>query len=181
MLIITVPETEFFDNQTQTFIKSKETELALEHSLVSLSKWESKWKKPFLSKNEKTSEELIDYIRCMTITQRVPAIVYLALGYNQELINKITDYINDPMTATTISEHGPRSAQRQVVTSEVIYSWMIQFNIPVEFQKWHLNRLMMLIRVCEANNSKPRKMSRKEAAQYQAKLNAERRRKYGKG
>ena len=180
MLSVTVPETEFFDDAKQMFFSCKRTTLALEHSLVSLSKWESKWKKPFLAKNaEHSNEEILDYIRCMTITQNVPDNVYLAISYNQEIINRITEYINDPMTATTVSNNGgPKTAFHKVVTSEVIYSWMIQHNIPVEFQKWHLNRLLTLIQVCNANNSQQRPMSKRDVAVQQARLNAERRRKY---
>lgn len=180
MLSITVPETEFFDDATQTFFKCKRTKLSMEHSLVSLSKWESKWKKPFLTKDESRSrEEIMDYIRCMTITQNVPEAVYLAISYSQEIIDKITEYINDPMTATTVTHHaGRQTAFRKVVTSEVIYSWMVQYGIPVEFQKWHLNRLLTLIEVCNANNSQQKPMSKRDVAIQQAKLNAERRRKY---
>jgi len=180
MLTITVPEMEFMDNRTDEIIKCKRTTLNLEHSLVSLSKWEARWKKPFLRKGEDlTREEILDYIRCMTITQNVPDVVYIAISYNQAIINQITDYINDPMTATTISNNGKGStAFRRVTTSEVIYSWMIQYNIPVEFQKWHLNRLLTLIQVCNANNSAPQKMSKREVAKQQAQLNAERRRKF---
>lgn len=179
MLTITVPEMEFLENDTGRIIKCKRTTLNLEHSLVSLSKWEARWKKPFLKKGyQMTREEILDYIRCMTITQNVPDSVYVAIEYNQEIVDAITEYINDPMTATTITNHGPKTAFSRIVTSEVIYSWMIQYNVPVEFQKWHLNRLLTLIQVCNSNNAKPQKMSKRDVAIQQAKLNEERRRKF---
>lgn len=179
MLTITVPEMEFLENDTGRIIKCKRTTLNLEHSLVSLSKWEARWKKPFLKKGYQMSrEEILDYIRCMTITQNVPDSVYATIEYNQEIVDAITEYINDPMTATTISSHGPKTAFSRIVTSEVIYSWMIQYNIPVEFQKWHLNRLLTLIQVCNSNNAKPQKMSQRDAAIQQSKLNEARRRKF---
>jgi len=150
MLHIEVPEREFFDEGTQEFKTTKSITLQLEHSLVSLSKWESKWCKPFLGKDAKTAVETIDYIRCMTITQRVPVETYAALP--EEVYGKIDAYINAPMTATWFNDkqHGPPS--REIITSEVIYYQMIAQNIPMECQKWHLNRLLTLIRVCSIKN-----------------------------
>lgn len=175
MLQITVPAGEFFDEETNEFVIVKEQTLQMEHSLVSLSKWEAKWNKAFLGKSEKSTEEMIDYFRCMTITKNVDPLVYLCLS--QENIDAISQYINAPMTATTIREiqHGPSS--RETVTSELIYYWMISLNIPFECQKWHLNRLITLIRVCQIKTQPPKKMSRGEVMRQNASLNAARRRK----
>ena len=174
MLIINIPEGEMFNDATQEFITLKATTLQLEHSLVSVSKWESKWNIPFLSKKEKTIEQTIDYIKCMTITQNVPDFTYRRLTNNE--INKINDYIGASMTATTFSNFDNRP-NREVVTSELIYYWMISLNIPMECQKWHLNRLLTLIRVCNVKNTPPKKMSQKEIMSRNAALNAARRKK----
>lgn len=175
MLQITVPAIEFWDEKKQEFISRKAQTLQLEHSLVSLSKWESKWHKPFLGKNIKTDEETIDYVKCMTITQNVDPDVYNYL--TRENIQQIRDYIDNPMTATTFTEDKSRRKNGQVITSEVIYGWMIALNVPIEFQKWHLNRLLTQIRVCEINNSPPKKKSKREILSDYAALNAERRKK----
>ena len=173
MLVITIPAMEMFDDKTQEFFSLKEQTLQLEHSLVSLSKWESKWCKPFLSKDEKTMEETLDYIRCMTITQNVDPSVYSRL--TNENIRAINEYIGAPMTATTFSNDNQAGRSREIVTSELIYYWMVSLNIPVEFQKWHLNRLLTLIRVCNIKNNPPKKMSRREIMSRNAALNAARR------
>lgn len=175
MLIITIPSQELFNEATQEFVSSKEQTLQLEHSLVSVSKWESKWRKPFLSKESKTIEETLDYIRCMTITQNVNPDIYNFL--TNDNIKAINDYIDSPMTATTFSELGSKTGNREIITSELIYYWMIALNVPMECQKWHLNRLLTLIRVCNVKNTPPKKMSRKEIMSRNASLNAARRRK----
>jgi hypothetical protein len=174
MLIITIPATELFNDDTQEFIQTKEQTLQLEHSLVSLSKWESKWCKPFLSKEKKTVAETLDYIKCMTITQNVDPNVYNRLS--NENITTINNYIDAPMTATTFSNTNT-SKSREIITSELIYYWMISLNIPMECQKWHLNRLLTLIRVCNVKNTPPKKMSGKEIMSRNAALNAARRKK----
>lgn len=175
MLKLTVPAIEMFNEKTQEFVYTDETTLILEHSLVSLSKWESKWNKPFLSKDDKTMEETIDYIKCMTITQNVDPLVYFRL--TDDNIKTINDYIEAPMTATTFSNLN-NNPSREIVTSELIYYWMISLNIPMECQKWHLNRLLTLIRVCNVKNTPPKKMSRKDIMSRNAALNAARRKKY---
>ena len=172
MLRLIVPEKELYDERTGLFVRTKKQVLQLEHSLVSLSKWESKWHKPFLSKNEKSGEEMLDYIRCMTITQNVPDEVYFALDTN-ELI-KINDYLNDSMTATTIAKQQVKS-RGEIITSEIIYYWMISLQIPFECEKWNLNRLMTQIRVCAIKNAPKKKMSRRETMNQNAALNAQRR------
>lgn len=172
MLEITIPARELFDETTCEFTYMNEQTLRLEHSLVSLSKWESKWCKPFLSKEKKTLEETIDYIKCMTLTQNVNDTVYQFLG--NENINKINKYIESPMSATTFGPENSRP-NREIVTSELIYYWMIALNIPFECQKWHLNRLLTLIKVCSIKNQPPKKMSKGELMSRNAALNAARR------
>lgn len=175
MLSIVVPQTEKFNEATNEFIYIKEQKLQLEHSLVSLSKWESRWHKPFLSSknNNKSQEEIIDYIRCMTITQNVDPNVYYNL--TQKNYDKIQAYIDDSMTATTFSDIQKTAPSREIITSELIYYWMIAYNVPVEFEKWHLNRLLTLIKVCSIKNTPPKKMSKREIMNRNAALNASRR------
>ena len=178
MLQITIPAAirEDFDEEKNEFIYTpitKEQTLQLEHSLVSLSKWESKWCKAFLSKTPKTDEETLDYIRCMTLTQHVNPDIYNYLS--RENIEAINRYIESPMTATYFSEDKNSKGSREVVTSELIYYWMIALNIPFECQKWHLNRLLTLIRVCNVKNAPPKKMSKRDIMSRNAQLNAARR------
>lgn len=174
MLRITIPAAEQWDERKQEFISTKECSIQLEHSLVSLSKWESKWNKPFLGKDDKTEEEIIDYVRCMTITQNVDPNVYYAMSNDN--IKAIRDYIDEPMTATTFRDAGGKS-NKEIITSELIYYWMIALNIPFECQKWHLNRLLTLIRVCNIKNQPDKKMKPNEIMKQNAALNAARRKK----
>lgn len=173
MLQITIPAVELWDERKQEFVITKEQTLQLEHSLVSISKWESKWCKPFLTKQEKTFEETLDYIKCMTLTQNVDPEVYNYL--TNENIKEINEYIGAPMTATYFSDEKTSKTSREQVTAELIYYWMIAFNIPFECQKWHLNRLLTLIKVCSIKNQPPKKRSRKEIMRRNAALNAARR------
>lgn len=171
--ILVKKQEELFNNETNQFItNTKDTVLCLEHSLVSISKWESKWHKPFLSKNKKTNEEIIDYIKCMTITQNVPDEVYGALT-KQNFID-VNAYIENPMTATTFkNRRQSQPSSQEILTSEMIYYWMISYNIPFDCQKWHLNRLLTLIRICNIkNNSSNNKMSKKDVAREYAAINA---------
>ena len=177
MLTITIPAAEFWDEVHEEFIYKKEQTLQLEHSLVSLSKWESKWNKAFLGKQEKTDEEICDYVRCMTLTQNINPEVYSRLS--AENYSAINAYIEAPMTATYFSEDKQSKGSREVVTSELIYYWMISYNIPVEFQKWHLNRLLTLIRVCNIKNAPPKKRSRRDIMRHNSALNAARRKSLG--
>lgn len=174
MLHITIPAIEQWDEINEQFVNINEQNLCLEHSLVSLSKWESKWKKPFFSKQQKTIDEMADYVRCMTVTQNVNSEVYKYLSVDN--FKQIDEYINSPMTATQFSENNKVGKNKQI-TSEIIYYWMIAFNIPFECQKWHLNRLMTLIRVCDIKNTPPKKYSQKEIMSRNAALNAARRKK----
>ena len=175
-----IPDMELYDEMNEEFIvvpgkpATKEYTLQLEHSLVSLAKWESKWCKPFLSNKNMTEEETIDYIRCMTITQNVPPEVYNNI--TNENVQEVSDYIAAPMTATTFSDHGKgKGGSREIVTAELIYYWMITLTIPPEYQKWHLNRLLTLIQVCNVKNAPPKKMSKKALMSRNAQLNAARR------
>lgn len=179
MLTLQIPPREFFDERKQEFINFEGCSLQMEHSLISLSEWEAKWKKPFLNKPEsRTNEELLDYFRCMTITKNVNPLAFASL--TQEHINTIVNYINDPMTATWFSEDGkPSKRPTEVVTSELIYYWMIAQNIPFECRKWHLNRLLTLIRVCNVKNNPPKKMSKADIARQQRELNEQRKKKLG--
>jgi hypothetical protein len=173
MLRIVIPATELWDRSKREFITTKEQTLQLEHSLVSLSKWESKWCKPFLTKDRKSVEETIDYIRCMTLTQNVDPYVYSAI--TNEHIEQINKYIEAPMTATWFAEEKNNKPNREQITAELIYYWMIALNIPFECQKWHLNRLLTLVKVCNVKNQPPKKMSKKDLINRNSKLNAERR------
>ena len=177
MLRITIPGVEQWDEVKQEFVYTKEQTLSLEHSLVSVSKWEAKWHKPFLSKSDKTIEETIDYVRCMTLTQNVDSQIYNYL--TNDNISQVNQYIAEPMTATWIQEEkGKPTPMRKQITSELIYYWMITLNIPMECQKWHLNRLLMLIRVCNAENKPRKKRSNREILRDNARINAERRKRW---
>ena len=171
MLTITIPQTELYDEIRNEFKVVKEQKLVLEHSLVSLSKWESKWHKPFLGKDPKTFEETIDYIRCMTVNPADPVVYQCITSSNIAEINK---YIEDPMTATTIKEQ-QKKGNREIITAEIIYYWMVAMNIPFECQKWHLNKLLTLINVVNIKNKPPKKMSKKDVMARNASLNAARR------
>ena len=173
MLTIEVPEREFYNEVTGEFDYVAKTTLQLEHSLISLSKWESKWKKPFLEQDNLSRAELLDYIRCMTINQHVDPKAYSVIP-NTEL-ERIREYIADSHTATTVYDARPNNTgPRQIITSELIYWQMIYLGIPFECEKWHLNRLMMLIRVCGIKGTNDQ-MSMKDIFAQNKMLNAARR------
>lgn len=173
MLELVIPKSEQYDDDAGCFVTTKEQTLRLEHSLVSLSKWEAKWHKPYLSTKSKTVEEQLDYVRCMTLTQNVDPHVYNAI--TPPLLNTVRAYIEDSMTATTFPKDQKGRPNREIVTAEIIYYWMISHQIPFECQKWHLNRLMTLINVCNAKNGPQKKMSQKEIFARNRALNAARR------
>lgn len=180
MLTIKIKGRELYNPATKEFIQVNDTTISLEHSLVSISKWEGKWHKPFISKEKKTREETIDYIKCMTITQNVDPNVYLAL--TNENINTINEYIENPMTATWFTENkGPNAPRRnsEQITSELIYYWMVALQIPWEAQRWHLNRLLVLVRICNIKNQPSKKASKQETLHKNAALNAARKKKLG--
>lgn len=173
MFLLKIEENEFYDEQLEEFVYTKPIDLRLEHSLVSLSKWESKWKVPFLSAKNLTREQSLSYIECMTMNQNVDPLVYQSLTNSD--IQKVNEYIDDPQTATTFREDKSAAPNREIVTSELIYFWMAQYNIPFECQKWHLNRLLTLIRIASIKNATPKKMSKREIFSRNRSLNAARR------
>lgn len=178
MLKITVPENEIFLPDKNEFINTKEQTLSLEHSLVSISKWESKFHKPFLKpKDDKTNYEIIEYVKCMTCTQNVSPYIYLVLS--KDNLADIGKYIEDPMTATTFYNLKKENGRKETVTSELIYYWMFSFNIPKECEKWHINRLLTLIQIFSIKNSPDKKMSKNEIYKHNRELNALRRKKLG--
>lgn len=180
---ITAPNTECWDPVNERFIYKKGGKIVIEHSLVSISKWESKWKVHFLGNDKITPEQFIDYIKCMTITQNVNEEVYEAISYSKECLEEIAKYIEDPMTATTVNERmlggkGGGYRANKIITSEQIYAWMCILKIPFECQKWHINRLLMLIKVVSIEKQPPKKMNPREAMAQQRSLNAARRAKH---
>ena len=172
MLELVIVQPEQYDEVNNLFIEPKEHTIKLEHSLVSLSKWESKWCKPFLTRKEKTVGEWRDYVRCMTITQNVDPTIYRYL--TDDHFKQINEYVNAPMTATKLPKDN-RSPSREVVTTELIYYWMFSFNIPYDCRKWHLNQLLSLIDVCNFKNNPPKKKSPSELKAHHRAVNASRR------
>lgn len=177
MLQVTIPAIELYDEVNNEFITIEEISLTLEHSLASLSDWESKWCKPFLSKDKMTEEESIDYIRCMTLTPNVPSEIYNLMP--NSVIEEVSEYIAKPMTATWFSDDGKKGkkGRNEQITAEVIYYWMIALNIPPEYEHWHLNKLITLIRVCDEKSKTPKKKSTKNLWNEYAELNKVRRQK----
>lgn len=178
MIRISTPDGEFFDERTQEFKTVVGQTVLLEHSLRSLAKWEVRWKKPFLSKNEKSRAEMIDYVRCMSTIPGVDPSIFETL--TDASLAKISQYINDPMTATTFSDRDQRKKpSREIVTAELIYYWMVALQIPFECQDWHLNKLLTLIRVCEIKNQPKKKGNTREDLNRRNKLNQARKQKFG--
>lgn len=176
MFRLKIPGTELYDPVKEEFVTTKDRVLQLEHSLISVAKWESKWNKPFLSREPKTFEESVDYVKCMTITQNVDDTVYL--GVTRDVMSVVNAYIEAPMSATTFPDI-KNNRSREVITSEVIYYQMVTFNIPFECQKWHLNRLINLIKICAIKNNPQKKMTKKEILRRNSELNAKRKQQLG--
>ena len=178
MLTIIVPGREAFDDKKQEFYKiEKDEELQLEHSLLSLSKWEAIWHKPYLDTEDKTVEETMSYIKCMIVNgKKIDDSIFER--FTAQNLKDIKDYIKDPMTATWITDKGQKSHTSEKTTSELIYYWMITFGIPFECEKWHLGRLMTLIRVCNAKQEKPQAMKPNDILRQHAAINAKRKAKY---
>lgn len=176
MLTITVPGVEYFDDDKQEFISSEDFILDLEHSLISLSKWESIWEKPYLGHDEKTDAEALSYVKMMTITPKVPEEVFDRL--TSENFEEINRYINAKMTATWFRDSSNAKRSREIITSELIYYWLFSASIPIECEQWHLNRLFTLIQVFSEKNAPKKKMSRAEIAQRNRELNEARRRQH---
>lgn len=175
MLQIEIPSRELWDETNEEFITFEGQKLTLEHSLISISKWESKWHKPFISKIDKTSEETIDYIKCMTITPNVDLDIYNYV--TNDNIAKVNEYIADSMSATKVKELKGNTRNNEPVTSELIYYWMFSLNIPKECEQWHLNRLLTLIKIFNIKNTPAKKMSKQELMSRNAAINAARRKK----
>lgn len=178
MLTIIIPGDELWDNDTERFTYTDDVVLEFEHSLVSLSKWEAKFHKLFLSNTEPSEEEQIGYVEAMLVTPGIPRETLLRL--TEDDVERIGAYINDPMTATTVSEiqqNQPKSSER--ISSELVYFWMSQYQIDKECEHWHLNRLFTLIKVHHAKLQKPQKMNKQKQIQSMAELNAARRAKTG--
>lgn len=173
MITIKIPETELYDERTNTFSTIKERTLRLEHSLIAASMWEAKWKRCFTQKPPETNAEIIDYIRCMCLDKNVSDAELNAIPIDE--YNRVLDYISDPMTATTVTDKSNGKSHREVLTTEVIYFYMTAFNIPFSCEKWHLNRLLTLIKVCSAKNSDDGKMSAADIRKQNKALNAARR------
>lgn len=173
MLQLSIAASEQYDEANNLFISLPEETLQLEHSLVSLSKWEEKHCVPFLSKEGRTVEESVDYIRCMTLNPNVdPAVYDRITDFHMAQVSK---YIEAPMTATTVTQDPTLPGSKEIITSELIYCWLTLLSIPFEVQYWHLNRLLMLVKVCNAKNTPPKKGKRQDILKRNATLNEARR------
>ena len=173
MLELRVPGQEFWDDEKEEFTYGKDVILQLEHSLISISKWEAKHHKAFLTKRINSQDEMNDYIRCMVINRNVDPTVFSRLTV--ENLQDINEYIENPMSATYLGNDRETGGPKDTITSELIYYWMITYNIPAEYQKWHINRLMALINVCSRKSSPGKKMPNRTILQKNAALNAKRR------
>lgn len=177
MLVKNIPAVTGWDERRNEFVTSPAVTLVMEHSLISLSKWESKWKKPFLTNKTKTDAELRDYIRCMVISpNNVDDNVFLMMS--PSAMQEVYNYVNESQTATTIRKNGNQKKSSEIPTSELIYYWMITNGIPMQCEKWHLSRLLTLIEVCNVKSEKPKKMSQKELYNRNAAINARNKAKY---
>lgn len=177
MLEIHIDGKEFWDPVKEEFINTKGITLHLEHSLISISKWEAKYKRPYLTDGPKTLEETYDYISFMSLDGKINTTELE--GITEEDYKKILDYINDPMTATTFKDNSQSgSSKKHKITSEEIYYDMTALNIPFECQKWHLNRLLTLIQIASIKNQPDKKMTRGEIYKQNNELNRARRAKY---
>lgn len=178
MIEIIIPKKEYYNERSNEFIEIKETRLKMEHSLISIKNWESKWNIAFLGRDEKTNEQMLDYLRCMTVHPGdVDINVYRSISEKE--MNRISEYIRSPMTAQKFYNGPEGSVSRETITAELIYYWMFTLNIPLEFQKVHLNQLLTLIRLTSLKNTPPKKMSASEIIKRNNKLNDERRRRLG--
>lgn len=179
MLVITVNGEELYDERIQEFVSTEDVVLRLEHSLVSLSKWESKFCKPFLGPEKKSREEVLEYIKAMVVGEDIPDEVFSRLGHKN--IEKINEYISAENSATTFVETPQQKARgrSEIITAELIYFWMISYTVPMECENWHLNRLFALLKVCNIKNSKEKPMSAHEVAKRNRDINAQRREKLG--
>jgi hypothetical protein len=165
---------ELFDDKLNEFVERKEFILELEHSLIALSKWESKWEKPYMGTEKKTTEEVLGYIQCMCMTSDIPPEVFLNL--TSEHFKEVNAYVDAKMSATWFNDRPTGPGRKEIITAEIIYYWMISLNIPFECENWHLNRLITLIKVCSSKNApaKTNKMGKAEMLAERNRLNAKR-------
>lgn len=176
MITITIPKGQVFDNTNQIFWRvTKDTTIQLEHSLISLQKWEARWHTPFLIKKQKTVEQMIDYVRCMCLTNNVKEDVFYCIPKSE--MDRIAEYIEDPMTASPRGKSGGKRKNR-LVTAELIYCWMITLNIPSEYRKWHLNQLLTLIQVINEETAPKKKQNRHEILENYRKINEENKKRF---
>lgn len=181
MLKIKIPKQDLWNEENEKFIHiDKEITINLEHSLISISKWEQIWKKPFLTKDQLTQEQTLSYIKCMCLNNIEDDKYYKAL--TPDNIKTINEYLQDPMTATFFNEQEKKKEKNRIITNELIYYWMISYNIPKECEKWHINRLLTLIKVCGAELEAQEKRSKgkskplsKSELSNRSKINAQRR------
>lgn len=177
MLRLTIEGEEFFDESTNTFVEVESSVVDLEHSLLSLSKWESKFEKPFLSTTDKTPRETLAYIECMVLTEGFNPLLIQTLS--RENLQQVNEYINSTQSATTFGLMPETKGKGETITAELIYYWMVAFNIPFDCEVWHLNRLFSLIRICNIKQGKPKRMSKHQIAQQYHELNAKRKAELG--
>lgn len=183
MLVLKLEGEELWDDINEEFIHTEPMEVKLEHSLVSINKWESKWHVPFLGReHEKTPEEFVDYIRFMILSKNANDDVIRRIVTSESLMTQIKNYMDDSMTATKFSKRQQAAARvnqgGEYITAELIYYWMVALQIPFECEKWHINKLLTLIQVCNLKNSPPKKMTPQEIHAQNRALNAARRAKY---
>ena len=184
MVEIYIPKSQIIDEETGVvYTAEKDWKLALEHSLISVQKWEAKWHVAFLNKGTRTFEQTIDYLRCMTLTPNVPDEVYYCIPHTE--LKRVLEYVDDPMTATRINDgfdsgnsYGKKMG-KDVITAEVIYNWMISLNIPTEYRKWHLNQLLTLIRVINAKNQPKKKRRMRDVLEEYKSINEANKRRFG--
>lgn len=177
MLKIIVPSMDLFNEEDNTFTTVPETIIELEHSLLAMSKWESKFQVPFLGSSPKTNQEMLEYVRLMIVTPNYPENILSRL--TSENYDSIKEYIESSQSATTFSNRSKAKGKPEIITSELIYYWMVAFTIPFECESWNLNRLFALIRICDIKNSKPKPMTQRELAERNRSINEQRKAKLG--
>ena len=165
------------EKRVKKLIRVPAIHLVLEHSLLSISKWESEWQIPFVETKRMTAKQFLSYCKCMTINQQKDPNVYQFLR-NQDVV-KIKDYLDNPMTARIKRKSKGGGRSRIMMTSEYFYAVMVQYGIPFDCDKWHFNRLIALIECCQAMNGEGPKMNYRERQKYYAELNAQRRKALG--
>lgn len=179
MLRLTLPSTDFWDPRKEEYVQIGGYEVDLEYSLFTIARWESKWKKPFITSLPKfTRKDEIEWYKAMCMTEGIPDEAWMVM--TPKIRQDIYDYVTDPMSATTINHRGPKTpgGPKTIMTAELVYYYMVTLGVPFECEHWHFNRLMKLVDVCFVKNSPPKKMGKQEAAQMYRELNARNRAKY---